>query len=798
MTEGKMSSYRETMPALQRRSAAQWINILFKALLLVVLVCVFVPFDPSMPGFGLDPSWVFGMNWAVSQGLRIGTDVIFTFGPYASIYTRSYHPATDTMMLTGSLFLAITCWMAIIYLTSQRTSIILALTLTVMLTAHSRDVLLLMIPLLAGLIVYRISHQAANTSVLAKHQYALLFIIFAAVGFIPLIKGSLLLLSISMTLGCALILWIKNQRTLSFFAFVVPAVSLMACWNASGQSVGDLGNFLINIAPIISGYTEAMAYPGEVSEIGLYIACAVLILASTFERHKKPALHITDFYLPAVYFLFLFISFKAAFVRHDAHALAGGLALLLASVTLQLVRHNLLAPVALALSLLTSGVMFNRYVGLTWSEAVKVYDWAILGAERGLTKRLTWQHWPKSEYDTLLAGYKRVSPFSVLPGRSDIYSYNQTLLIASGNTWAPRPVIQSYSVYTPGLMEINRHYLMGANAPDNIFFKVEPIDGRLPSMEDGASWPALLAHYRPIELIGDYLRLKKISAAEEPIKADAPAVQEYQMGEEVTLPALDRVVVARINITPTMSGRLANILFTPTELKMTVNLRNGEVRTFRIVSGMLKTGVVISPLVENAKEFAYLFAGTEFLAAKQVKSFSISQQERIDSSWQPRYTVAFSDVNLRSEGSTSWSYNLDNLDAAAEKLPVVTLASCNGAIDEVQGAAPVSSLTPGRLLSARGWLAASAEKGTLPENAYIVLTDEHGDRTFIKGLPELRPDVAAAFNQPDLVRAGYTISFDTQGRRGLYRMQLAMKNAGHIEVCPEYSITLNLVAQVKR
>lgn len=793
-----MSSYRETMPALQRRSTAQWINILFKALLLVVLACVFVPFDPSMPGFGLDPSWVFGMNWAVSQGLRIGTDVIFTFGPYASIYTRSYHPATDTMMLTGSLYLAIACWMGIIYLTRQRTSIILALTLTVMLTAHSRDVLLLMIPLLAGLIVYRISHQAANTSGLAKHQYALLFIIFAAVGFIPLIKGSLLLLSVSMTLGCALILWIKNQKALSILALVVPAVSLVVCWKASGQLVGDLGNFLINIVPIISGYTEAMAYPGEVSEIGLYIACAVLIVASAFERHRKPSLQIADFYLPAVYFLFLFICFKAAFVRHDAHALAGGLALLLASITLLLVRRNIMVLVALALSLLTSGVIFNRYVGLTWSEAVRVYDWSILGAERGLKKRLTWPNWPQSQYDTLLAGYKRISPFPLVPGRSDIYSYNQTLLIASGNTWASRPVIQSYSVYTPGLMEINRHYLMGADAPDNIFFKVEPIDGRLPPMEDGASWPALLTNYSPIEWNGDYLRLKKIPAAEEPIETDASAVEEHEIGEEVTLPVSDKVVVARINIKPTMTGRLANMLFKPTELKLTANLRNGEVKTFRIVSGMLKTGVVISPLVENAKEFAYLFAGTYFLASKQVKSFSISQQERADSSWQPRYTVAFSDVNLRSESANSLSYNLDNQDADAEKLSVINLTSCNGSIDEVQGAAPVSPLTPGRLLSARGWLAASAEKGTLPEKAYILLTDEHGDRTFIKGKIELRPDVAAAFNQPELARAGYTISFDTHGRQGLFRMQLAMKNAGHIEVCPEYSITLNLVAQVKR
>ena len=53
----------------------------------------------------------------------------------------------------------------------------------------------------------------------------------------------------------------------------------------------------------------------------------------------------------------------------------------------------------------------------------------------------------------------------LLPGTSDIYSYEQTALIASGNTWDPRPVIQSYSAYGPSLARMNREHLEARRLP---------------------------------------------------------------------------------------------------------------------------------------------------------------------------------------------------------------------------------------------------------------------------------------------------------------------------------------------
>ncbi|MBS1212494.1 MAG: hypothetical protein H6R26_1111, partial [Proteobacteria bacterium] len=78
----------------------------FTVLISITMIAVLVPLSPGMPGAGLDPSWVLGMNEAVARGMAIGTEIIFTFGPYASVYTRQYHPGTDHLMVGASTILA--------------------------------------------------------------------------------------------------------------------------------------------------------------------------------------------------------------------------------------------------------------------------------------------------------------------------------------------------------------------------------------------------------------------------------------------------------------------------------------------------------------------------------------------------------------------------------------------------------------------------------------------------------------------------------------------------------------------
>src|SRR5580765_5135422 len=94
---------RVRFPDSTRRIA----TLLHWAFLTVTSLAVFVPFSPRFPAAELDSSWMFAMNQAVAQKLVFGKEIIFTFGPYASIYTEMYHPATDHLMIWGSLFIGV-------------------------------------------------------------------------------------------------------------------------------------------------------------------------------------------------------------------------------------------------------------------------------------------------------------------------------------------------------------------------------------------------------------------------------------------------------------------------------------------------------------------------------------------------------------------------------------------------------------------------------------------------------------------------------------------------------------------
>lgn len=75
------------------------------------------------------------MNVATAEHLRFGKDIIFTFGPRASVYTNVYHPGTDGLMIGGSLLIAVAMSAGLFAVALPR-----------------RRILLLLFPLVVGLI----------------------------------------------------------------------------------------------------------------------------------------------------------------------------------------------------------------------------------------------------------------------------------------------------------------------------------------------------------------------------------------------------------------------------------------------------------------------------------------------------------------------------------------------------------------------------------------------------------------------------------------------------------------------
>jgi hypothetical protein len=743
---------------------------------------------------------MFAMNQAVAHGFVFGKDIVFTFGPYSSIYTELYDPATDNLMIFGSLFLGLCYGFQLLLLAKGKPKYgLLLYGIFLACLMDSRDALLFSYPFVLSLVVYRMTLPDDHEWKLHlenSFRYGVV-LLFAPLGLLPLIKGSLLPMCGMTAFLCLVIFWLNDQKILACTAVGVPAISCAVLWRISRQPLLALPGFFWNMRQIISGYTEAMSFPGNSGECVLYILAAVLIIFAIVWTTRAP--RISTWFLSISYAFFLFLAFKSGFIRHDPwHNIIAGTSILTAALLLTFVSNakSSILPIAVAL-------MVWIYIGhgtvQTTADDISLNLRVTFGRTfHGAGARLFAKDDLHKLYDKQIATIHAAFPIPQMPGTMDIYSFNQAWVLASGNAWSPRPVTQSYSAYTPELTELNLRHLEGASAPDNIVFRVEPIDGRLPSLEDGVSWPAIINHYSFQELDRDSAYLRKRTNNIENVSTEAgafySAVHEFE--EEVTLPDSSDPLFARLEITPTFTGKIWSALFKPPELHIAMHTRDGKKTSYRVISGMMKTDFLITPLIRNTEEFVLLAAdGTKYLTGNEVKSISISADDRPGLLWNTTYSMRLRKLNLLKNTDTENSRLFEKMDESlTSRHSNSPTQACEGSIESVNGIAPRFGIpTIGNSLSIKGWLAVSGKDGIVPDHTYVTLTDENGKIIYIQTHSIARDDIRGHFNQPSMPDAGYAAIVDVSSLNGRYTLGLARTHKENTQTCQQFSWPIQIV-----
>ena len=480
-------------------SYARYLAPTVSASVLLLLLVYLVPWVPEMPGRGLDPSWTQSLNQALSQRLTFGTDLIFTFGPFGALYSRVYHPDTYALILTASLVLTLAYWGILQLLWGSQP---LKLALMGAVTASSGrfdDPALLLYPLLVAI---------SLPLLLQKRLVWGWALALAPMGLLALTKGTALLLggSIAGVLG----LYLAGQKKIGWAltTLVAPLVAAAVAWVLAGQPPGSAIQYLQSILEVSSGYSQAMSSTGPSHQIATYLVLAGMLLAATVPWRQPSVL---GWVMVASLALYLWVAFKIGFVRHDNHYLVAASALLPAMLVIAF-RQRLWWPYLIGWLVLG---LSSNFVGSALLEQYRILSSrvsqisnSIASGEPSLPQR----------YAETLKATAAQHPLPLVAGSADIYAYEQSALIASGNRWNPRPVFQSYAAYTPRLAQLNRQHLLKPDRPDYLFFRVETIDSRLPSLDDGASWPVILTNYQPVQWAGQHLLLQaKSSQPVEPL-----------------------------------------------------------------------------------------------------------------------------------------------------------------------------------------------------------------------------------------------------------------------------------------
>lgn len=778
----KLKKYQLTFECILKKAK----NWFFAPVLLITSLTVFVPFAPDMPGESLDPSWMFGVNQAVAQGLVFGKDIIFTFGPYSSIYTKAFNAATDHLMVWGGFYLGVS-FFVVAYLNFKDSKWYLRVGLLLVLAGlmYSRDALFFFYPLLVGVFLFKVIAIDGGEHNSSKRWYGLLVIMFFPLGLLPLIKGSSLIPCLAMVVLVSTFLLKWRAWASLIVACISPILAMLLFWWLADQPLHGLPVYFKSMIPIISGYTEAMAISGRVGEWLLYVLGGVVLVGSIFVDAKGKLLD--RLIITSMFFVVLFFAFKAGFVRHDGHAITSGTTILLVSLLALTLTFGTRGVFILISAFVVWGNIDAHYVQTSAKRFAYNVKATYLVSFDGLKERVLDEDKLGRDFAKSIAVLKLHGGFPLLEGTTDIYSFDQSYLIASGNKWNPRPVFQSYSVYTAGLVEKNKNHLLGKNRPDNIFFKLQPIDGRAPSLEDGASWPELISGYQPVGFINSYLLLKH-RLSNMPYKMNVVENGVYSFGDKINLQAYDKPIFAKIYIKPTVLGSIFNVLFKPSKLIVTFVMNDGVKRRYRLVSKMAETGFLISPLIENTEEYGLLYVSPAYLDNKKVKSIIVSSKG-LRFLWNTEFKVELlsMDYEPNHEYMRLYKFSQPVNEDAFQKIS--NADRCGGSIDSINGISPAPALFKTRfLLDVNGWLAKSVEKGELPDDVYLVLTDGVGKRLFIKTKSTQRSDVGIAFNKRSLDSSGYTVVADVSMLKGAYVMGLAYSDNGTLNICPQFNI----------
>lgn len=763
-----------------------YLEITTWALFSVTLACIVMGLSLQFPSSGLDPSWKFAVNEAVVRGMSFGKDFIFTFGPYSSLYTGIYHPTIDTLILSAGLLLTLGLTFSLFILYGRQNYLLLFVTCVFLAAYKQTDALLFFFPLSLSLVVHKLFSENSTQPEKNRGTYYTIVTIslFSILGLLPLIKVSTALICATTMLVSGTYAILIRRYILGAGIFITPCLMMLFLWIIGGQKPDDLVTFFQNSAPIVGGYTEAMSTYGSNYEIALFTLTCFWGVIILFRSEHQQSIRI---YIALNFALYLFLCFKAGFTRHDGHAMIAGSAIVMAGFALTTIYRKPGVLLWLLGCFATWFSIESHYSPVTISDTVQRISNRYISSLTGLYSRAFDLQGVKNEYNKSIIKITNEVQLPHLPGTSDIYSYQQSYLLASGNTWHPRPVIQSYSAYTAKLAKINSDFLATQGA-DNIFFNVETIDGRLPSLDDGASWPILLTNYDIVGSDLNFLQFKRKSHnTAQLIASEKQASIEGHIGETIEIPNEQNNTFMQIELKPNLLGRIRGVLFKQSMLRIIITTRDRQEVSYRFIPSMANSIFLISPLVRTNSDFLN-FASRESTSPlpNEVVSFRLEGSNSELSGWNKDFKVNLTSYEFPPTGRGLVKYNTA-LDDITSNLPKKQ-ALCNGVIDSVnQQVPPPMNISAGEL-SVEGWLVPAKDAKANPAETYIYLHDETDRYRFYSTQKTPRLDVKAYLGTPDIADPGYKSIFLTNELSGKYEIGLARKVGGKIELCEQPKI----------
>ena len=591
-------------------------------LALAVAASVAMGFDFSIVpvSAGLDPSYVYALNYAAAHHLRWGRDFISTYGPYGyllqtmdlNLNTLLWGRIAFGLLSAVGLGIAVAAYLDSVADLSPvaRIASMVAITYTFSIQDPEYRLLILF------LVVFLRSLLADDVAGLGAFALAA-----GLAGFYLLVKFSLGFTSLATLLvGC----WLVRRPAVAVARLaattLAAAGSFLGGWILAERGLLGVRSYISTGWEMSQGYSSAMSFSPERwwIDAGIFLVWLALLLLWLFWwPTPRNRIALVGLALP------LFAAWKHSMVRQDEHVailarfgLFVTVVLLVESGRVWRFRYTLPAAAALALLVVFPWMTLSLPAyAVTASEMVvspvafrgvrDLVRVAALGAYRDTVGRVSQS-----------ALEERVLPEAMqrrIAGRTvDVYPWETSYVAANALAWANRPVPASFNGFTMALDRRNADFFRGRGRPEYVVWHsaflggVGSIDGRHVLWDEPQTVRAIVDHYDLTDA-GAAVLLLRVRSQPRFARPEPLGTARVPWRTWMTVPETRGVLLAAPALRPSPLSRLVRAVFREDRLVLFVQFSSGEIAAYRLVPDGMAGGLWLSPLATTFQELPTLF-----------------------------------------------------------------------------------------------------------------------------------------------------------------------------------------------
>lgn len=551
------------------------------------------------PSVGLDGSWNGGLAMAIHDGLQWGTDIVFTYGPLGFINGQSlWYDDLGVLAFVYGASLYVAFCIALVWalrraIPALPAVVIAYLIVTVLPLVEQSIVVAAMLSM--GALKRDRSERLVNALVVGGATFAAIEILIKlSAG--PVIAAFFLIALIGLRP--------RWWQVAGYLALLTGEVLVL--WLITGQSLGEIPNFLRNTYEIVSGFSPAMITTTDVPawQVTAATAAAVcvafgLVVASTLGNYRDARARWCAVALMA---LAAFTVFKEGVVRTDAGHL------------------SLFFSTACVLWIAIPWARARWYWMLAGVAVIIGIGWPVRpeGQTNNLNATSNVRH-ALDQARNLFDGSRREELREA--GRAGMVSIYQlepsTLAALRGHTvaiepweigvawayelaWDPLPVFQNYSAYTSRLDELNSDALIGPGGPERLLrensglvypeFPTRSIDSRFPGWDPPEQARVTLCNFAVVRATERWQVLARRPNRCGPSRPVGSAEASPGEAVEVPAPGPSEVVWARIDGAEV--GGLERLMSFVAHPRTRHAVVNGD-RSYRLIPGTATDGLML-------------------------------------------------------------------------------------------------------------------------------------------------------------------------------------------------------------